>query len=368
MKFLFVAALIAAGYAFVPMPHKNEVAKAGKAFSIVAPAIKPGIDPEMSPFTVGQAINSRVPLKGVAGFSKNGRPINAFYFPGSGDKRALIIGGVHGSELSAIEVAKNLIAQLEKEKGSYYSVIVIPCLFPDNAIAAASSPLQIGNVCNIGRYSHEEAADPNRQMPALGTAFHENDPFDYAGRLIEPENQLLLHFIQEFRPSRIVNLHAIRVTDKAGVYADPRTDEKGIAWEYTSDSSLAVEMAAHIEANGGHAPGNNLDQRPSALYYSDPVVAPSGKLQKRNLHGSRLPGNRGYGVSLGSWASTGVKDPLDENFNRAPIRLFTMEFPGCKRPIDYADPAARYNCSKEVDAYASSIRQVFLTERMRNRK
>src|SRR5688572_10267809 len=42
------------------------------------------------------------------GKTKGGKDVEAYFFPGRGDKRALIIGGMHGSELSSIEVAKEL--------------------------------------------------------------------------------------------------------------------------------------------------------------------------------------------------------------------------------------------------------------------
>lgn len=313
-----------------------------------------------TPFTIIRAIGSRVSINGIAGFSKNGRPIEAFYFPGTGNKRALVIGGVHGSELSAIEVARTLITQLSKEHGNYYSVIVIPTLFPDNAVKAISDPSAIGGVYNVGRYSHSSSADPNRQMPQLGKAFDLSHPIDHAGRTIEPENQLLLQFIQEFQPQRIINLHAIRNMAQGGIYADPRTDSKGNALEFESDNNLAVGMAHFIESNGGRAPGNKLQKKPTALYHTDPQVAKPGQFQKRNLEGSKLPGNRGYGVSLGSWASTAVEDQLIEKYNRPAIRLLTLEFPGYKRPADYREPVDQQFCKKQVELYAMSIRRIFL--------
>jgi hypothetical protein len=311
-------------------------------------------------FEITKVLQSKVPVKGIAGYSKNRRPIEAWYFPGKTDKRALIIGGVHGSELSAIEVARTAIAQLMKDPTNYYSVIIIPVLFPDNMNAAAVKPSLIGSTTNIGRYSHADSPDPNRQMPSLGTAFNEYYPVDHAGRIIEPENQLLLHIIQQFNPERIANLHAIRAIDQAGVYADPRTDSKGYALEYESDSSLAISMATYIEENGGDAPGNNVFKHPSSIYHSDPPVAAPGQKQQRNLHGSRLPNNRGYGVSLGSWASTAVSDPANPKYDRPAIRLLTVEFPGCKRPADYSDPAKRQYYRDQVTAYAGAITSIFL--------
>lgn len=356
MKYFGLMMIAVTGAVLMSFRSKDQLAMSVASDSLInnASLSNPGS------FTVSKAIGSRTALYGIAGFSKNGLPIEAYYFPGRSENRALVIGGVHGSELSGIAVAKKLIEQLNREKDIYYSVIIIPCLFPDNAGKAVANPAMIGGVSNIGRYSYTESADPNRQMPSLGRAFNPDKPVDHAGRPIEPENQLLLQFIQEFQPQRIVNLHAIRDMAQGGIYADPRTDSKGIAFEYETDNNLALAMAAFIEENGGKVPGNHLQKQPTALYHVDPPVALPGQRQKRNLEGSKLPGNRGYGVSLGSWASTAVDDPYLEKFNRPAIRLFTVEFPGYKRPGDYKDPLIRLFCARQVDLFAASIRRIFL--------
>ena len=121
-------------------------------------------------------------------------------------------------------------------------------------------------------------------MPALGKAFDSNLPVDSYGRTIEKENQMLLQLIQEFRPSRIVNLHAIKDVTKAGMYADPRTDCKGYALGFETDSTLAISMARLVWENGGRVPGNALDSSPTVRYYNDPYPASKGTLQKRKLH------------------------------------------------------------------------------------
>jgi len=175
------------------------------------------------PLSISQLTTENKTLHAVGGFTKQGRPLEIFYFPGETEKRALIIGGMHGSELSSIEVATTLVSKMKQSEKLHYSVIVIPCLFPDNAALASSIPAQIGSVNNTGRYTSLNAADPNRQMPPLGKPFDPGNPFDFMGRDIEKENQFLLRIINEFRPTRILNIHAIRNTGLAGVYADPRT-------------------------------------------------------------------------------------------------------------------------------------------------
>jgi hypothetical protein len=298
----------------------------------------------------------------ILGKTMQGRKIEAHYFPGTSEKRALIIGGVHGSELSSIEVAKALLSQLNDSTRLYYNVIVIPSLFPDNAETARKFPSQIGDVKNIGRYSYAGAVDPNRQMPSPGRPFDEDVERDHAGRKIEYENTLLLDLIDQYRPQRIVNLHAIRDTQHAGVFADPRTDHQSIALGYESDSSLAISIAREIQQHGGYIPGNNLNEKPTAVYYKDPVPVAAGQFQKRNFTGSTLPGHRGGGISLGTWAATAVVDDHNPSKNRDAMRILTMEFPGSRRPVDYSSPAEQGYWENQVAIFAAALKNVFLQE------
>ena len=147
---------------------------------------------------------------------------------------------------------------------------------------------------------------------------------------------------------------------QAGIYADPRTDCVGNAIGYEKDSLLAIKMATTIKRNGGCASGNRLDSCPSALYYTDPAIATAGAPQQRNLHGSFLSGKKGYGVSLGSWATTSVCNTNGSTTRNAAM-LFTIEFPGNKRSIDYVSEKEQSECIKNVEAYAAAITEVFLS-------
>ena len=119
-------------------------------------------------------------------------------------------------------------------------------------------------------------------------------------------------------------------------------------------------MALYIHLSGGEVKGNNLTKKPMALYHNDPKISAPGTLQPRNLSGSSLPGHRGQGISLGSWATTAVKDADHPQSNRSAIRLLTMEFPGYKRSIDYSSRIMREQTTKNIQLYASSILEVFL--------
>jgi len=307
-----------------------------------------------------RAISEKKIARLLLGRSKQRRNVEAWFFPGSSDQKALVIGGVHGSELSSVEVAKALIQQLQQANNNYYNVIIIPALFPDNASEAINNPEHIGSTANIGRYTQSNSVDPNRQMPSPGKAFDVTVGVDHLGRQIETENQLLLQLIQSFRPQRIINIHAIRNSSYGGVYADPRTDHTGIALGFSSDSSLAIQMAAYIDIQGGNVKGNKLDKKPTALYYKDPMPSPAGLFQKRNITGSVLQAHRGTGISLGTWASTAVVNDEDPSKNRDAIRMITMEYPGCKRPEDYKSISDQLFQLKQVELFATSVRVVFL--------
>jgi hypothetical protein len=296
----------------------------------------------------------------VLGNTRQGRSVEAYYFPGTSDQNAIVVGGVHGSELSSIAVTGELIRQIQGGQQIFYNVIIIPCLFPDNAAMAHRFASEIGSEKNIGRYSFTQAPDPNRQMPTPGYCLDEQNQKDHAGRLIENENSWFLQLIQVFKPRRIASVHAIRNRNFAGFFADPRTDEKSMALGYETDSSLAVMMATTAEEMGGQAAGNRVKAKSNALYYKDPAPVARGMFQKRNFNGSALGAERGKGISLGSWATTAVKDTANPGKNRNAIRVITIEFPGSKRPGDYTDPLQQRYCNHSVQAYAGAIRQVFL--------
>ncbi|MDQ3277155.1 MAG: hypothetical protein M3Q06_02445 [Bacteroidota bacterium] len=289
--------------------------------------------------------------------TKKGRSVEVFFFPGQSNKKALVIAGMHGSELSSIEVARALMRKLTGGSKPFYNVVIVPSLFPDNAQEALTAKTDRVRD-NTGRYTDEHAVDPNRQMPLLGKPFLHEEPVDAMQREIEGENAALLDLIQTYKPDRLVNIHAIKDKARAGVFSDPRTDCTGYALGYDTDKTLALLMAQYIQAQGGTCPGNNLQTGPTSLYYLDPPIAERGQKQERSFDGSKGTG-RAKGVSLGSWASTAVCHP-DEALRRPAIRTFTMEFPGYLRPSEYKTETEQKQYDKLVQVYASSIHAYFL--------
>lgn len=300
----------------------------------------------------------REPMRGWLGLTAEGRPVEAWYFPGQSEERALILGGVHGSELSSVEVVRQLVQDLQGGFQPYYTLIVVPCIFPDNAATAELHNEEIGSVKNVGRYSFTGAIDPNRQMPAPGKAFDAQSGVDFLGRVIERENQYLLDLIQSFKPQRIASVHAIRDEAKAGFFADPRTDALGIALGFESDSVLVMQMAQKAIQSGYRPRGNYRGPRPTAHYHLDPSPVKAGHWQARNTSGSRLRGHCGRGISLGTWASTAVSNESDTLLNRPALQMITIEFPGSYRPGD-GPVAETTKIQQTIHAYTAALRDVF---------
>ena len=71
------------------------------------------------------------------GKTSGGREVKAVYFKGAIDEVALVIAGVHGSELSGVEVAERFIRLLSAPNAMrpFFTVVIVPQLFPDNVEA-----------------------------------------------------------------------------------------------------------------------------------------------------------------------------------------------------------------------------------------
>ena len=52
----------------------------------------------------------------------------------------------------------------------------------------------------------------------------------------------------------------------------------------------------------------------------------------------------------------------DPALNRDAMRILTIEFPGYKRPFDYADPKQQNYFRQQLQLYTSAIEDVFLQD------
>ncbi len=273
----------------------------------------------------------------VLGTSDEGRPVTAHFFPGNGRGRALVIGGVHGSERSAVEVAQRLLARLTAGARPEADTVVVPLLFPDHYAADV----------------REREIPTNRNFPAPGESLASarrrggGRPLDHLGRPILPENMLLIELIERFRPDRIANLHATPHPQRPGFFSDPhapvpvapgdtggqRAARHAAAARTAADEALALRLAAAAGRAGANVAGNRLGAEPTPVW--------SGEVCD--------------GTSLGSWAPAPVVEggPGD----RDSVGVITVELYGLADSMRHPDPAAR---AAETDAFAEALLTLFL--------
>jgi hypothetical protein len=275
------------------------------------------------------------------GRSAGGEAIRQFRFPGAAERVALILGGVHGSERSGVEVAWRAIDRLAAGASPAWTVYAVPCLFPDNHAAG----LREGEVPTNRNFPWPgESLEKARARSALlGGA---GEPADSLGVPILPENRLLIELIGRIKPERAASLHATVHPERAGIFADahgvpeyPVADSEwtaiaGLAAARTAaDADLALAMARHARARGARVAGNRLEAEPTALW----------------------SGETPAGTSLGGWAPVPVVQGVAED--RPAVSLITVEVDGCAASPEATDPAAR---AAELEAHAEALIAVFL--------
>ena len=131
------------------------------------------------------------------GNSVLGLPIVGHYF-GTTGRKTLIFAAIHGDEKNTAFVANQLVEHLTKNPDSYYArrVAVVPVVNPDGLAR--------------GTRQNAREIDLNRNFPAKNFVIGKRDRF-FGGEqpASEPESQLLIQLIDDWRPDRIISLHAI---------------------------------------------------------------------------------------------------------------------------------------------------------------
>jgi predicted deacylase len=311
---------------------------------------------------VMQAMPGQLPLMGVmlqlqlmqgmpVGVDGAGNPVMAHVFPGQIGEVAMVVAGVHGSEQSGVEVAENLISQLQANK-PYYTVVVVPRLFPGNVasreaweqkLAKDQSGMAVGKyrqlrdkAGDIGRVTPGQT-DPNRQFPDLGKDVDLDKPVDSKGRLIEPSNLALLALVKSFKPTRVVSIHAIKNFTEAGIYADPHRSVKGFENDPTAKTSdeLATAMAKEADKRGVHVAGNKHGSGWSSLYPG----------QNPNTSAAQMKTENARGRSFGQWGPS------------KGMAVITVEVGEQYRSDSAVQDPGR---AAELQAEATVIREIFL--------
>lgn len=131
------------------------------------------------------------------GKSVLGLPIVGHYFGTSGPK-TLIFAAIHGDEANTAFVANQLVEHLTKNPDAYYGrrVAVMPVANPDGLAR--------------GTRTNAREIDLNRNFPAKNFAVGKKGRY-FGGEepASEPESQLLIQLIDDWKPDRIITLHAI---------------------------------------------------------------------------------------------------------------------------------------------------------------
>jgi hypothetical protein len=333
--------------------------------------VAPGI--QRSPQPDDAWVAERV-AAGELGRSAKNRPIQVFYFPGTTDRRALVIAGVHGTERQGIEVANLLKAQLLKTPPAF-SVILVPSLFPDNAAT--------------GAFGIREGGTPtNRDFPTPDKDFAASGGSDAKGRKILAENEMLMHLMEHFQPERIISLHGTQAPGQAGVFYDPRElsaaereaaeHEAGHAGlkqrlkakrgeVRSADEELSLKAAKQIDAATAGVTGR--DARDVGREGESSVS--NDQKKARHAHGS-VSGNVGASgdVNTAFWAgSTPGGISLGGYASARGMSVFTVEPPVNRNLADYGkggntdgDKVSQAGRTVELQAYADAVRTVLLGE------
>jgi hypothetical protein len=207
------------------------------------------------------------------GVTKGKRQIQAFFFQGVSDQRALVIAGVHGTERQGMQVAELLIEDLKKAQ-PFFTVIVVPSLFPDNQADGA-----------FGK--REGDTQTNRNFPEGGMTLDEatkaggGTPKDKNNKPILPENIMLMELMERFQPSRIISIHGTHDAKKAGVFSDPHflspsklQEIRRAAWELAGEWEIFQPPA--------RMPGQQDQRRfANAAMIEQQMIAEMEKLSKQ---------------------------------------------------------------------------------------
>jgi protein MpaA len=143
--------------------------------------------------------------------SVNGQPILwRDYQPTSRRKtprRVLLIGGIHGDELSAVSIVFQWMQRLSQEKFQPFHWRVVPCMNPDGAL---KRPPTRTNAHGVDLNRNFPTDDWDADALAYWKKKTNSDARRYPGPgpLSEPETRWLRDQIDAFRPDAIVTVHA----------------------------------------------------------------------------------------------------------------------------------------------------------------
>lgn len=161
--------------------------------------------------SVGAQTCRNARLQAGQGASRLGQPLLYRDFaPGSGRRtpyRVLLIGGVHGDELSSVSIVFQWMQKLERERLQPFHWRVIPVANPDGLLSAPSRRV---NAAGVDLNRNFATPDWDSSARSYWQRVTRSDPRRYPGpgAQSEPETRWLAQQISQFRPDAIVSVHA----------------------------------------------------------------------------------------------------------------------------------------------------------------
>jgi len=149
------------------------------------------------------------PRRELLGHSVLGRAIEIEHF-GDGKSPVLILGGIHGDEVTSVDLTRNLIVLLRAR--------------PELTAGHAVSIIEIANPDGYAKRTrtNSRGIDVNRNFPASnfraggGTGFRGG-----SAPASEPETRAVLSAIAQLRPRLIISIHSIRGGRQCNNYDGP---------------------------------------------------------------------------------------------------------------------------------------------------
>jgi murein peptide amidase A len=125
----------------------------------------------------------------------------------SGAARVLVIGGIHGDELTSSSVVFRWLDWIDQADAKPYQWQIVPVLNPDGLLAKPATRVNANGV-DLNR----NFPTPNwaKEAPKYWSAKTASDPRRYPGKMAisEPESRWLHNEIQRFKPDVIISIHA----------------------------------------------------------------------------------------------------------------------------------------------------------------
>ncbi len=150
-------------------------------------------------------------LQLTSGKSTYGIPILAKEYPPLPPRlfqaRVLVIGGIHGDELSSVSIVFKWMKMLDKHHSGLFHWMVVPVLNPDGLLQKKSKRMNANGVDLNRNFPTPNWLEASTKYWVQRTG---KNPRRYPGPapLSEPESQWLAQAIDNFRPDAIVSVHA----------------------------------------------------------------------------------------------------------------------------------------------------------------